>query len=362
MITHKTYVPILKWKQGEYQALLNLDERVKKHIVPLIEIPPIGFDHAEKRESKTLDEHIEKIGSRLKQKWGVDLCLIDFSQLQLQERTDGMQYVSKIFELYRKESCTVVPVIGLDCSENMAKMLKSIATTDGNGLCLRIKSKYLNDKDINEEIEHFLNIVSISRSEIDLLVDFEELPDIGQIESYMAFSVNSIRNIEKINLWRSFTVAGASFPKDTSKSSMDKKRLEWLFYNKCYTDFIDGYRLPAFSDYGINRPEHTDLDMRVIKPYAKMRYTLDDRWYINIGAAVRGPKSRGFGQFKELCQNLVAKEFFRGANYSAGDKHIFDCAEGKIGTGNLSTWVFVSTNQHLVKIVNDLANLYEFLI
>ena len=38
------YVPSLRWRQAEYQALLRLDESIEDRIVPLITIPPIEFD------------------------------------------------------------------------------------------------------------------------------------------------------------------------------------------------------------------------------------------------------------------------------------------------------------------------------
>ena len=40
----EAYVPSLRWRQAEYQALLRLDESIKDRIVPLITIPPIEFD------------------------------------------------------------------------------------------------------------------------------------------------------------------------------------------------------------------------------------------------------------------------------------------------------------------------------
>ncbi len=34
MFTHRHYVPILKWKQGEYQALSRLSNVVKDNLTP----------------------------------------------------------------------------------------------------------------------------------------------------------------------------------------------------------------------------------------------------------------------------------------------------------------------------------------
>ena len=102
--------------------------------------------------------------------------------------------------------------------------------------------------------------------------------------------------------------------------------------------------------------------MRLVKPYAKLRYTLNENWYIDRGTAVRGRDSRGFGQFRGMCQKLIETPYYRGKEFSNGDKYIYDCANGTENTGNLSTWVKVSVNQHLTKVVHDLASLYGFSI
>ena len=38
VITPKHYVPVLRWRMGEYQALLKLDAARKSFVVPLIEV------------------------------------------------------------------------------------------------------------------------------------------------------------------------------------------------------------------------------------------------------------------------------------------------------------------------------------
>lgn len=44
MFDHNHYVPVLKWRMGEYQALLNLKKTVADWVTPLIEIPTEGWD------------------------------------------------------------------------------------------------------------------------------------------------------------------------------------------------------------------------------------------------------------------------------------------------------------------------------
>ena len=58
---HGNYVPCLRWKQGEYQALLRLSPSTKGCITPLIEVPEIGWDFELGREAKTIDGHLLSI-------------------------------------------------------------------------------------------------------------------------------------------------------------------------------------------------------------------------------------------------------------------------------------------------------------
>ena len=70
-ITRYDYVPILKWRQGEYQALLRLNDPVKDRIVPLIEVTPPDFDFETRTPTKTLDEHlVPRLGHELVERFG----------------------------------------------------------------------------------------------------------------------------------------------------------------------------------------------------------------------------------------------------------------------------------------------------
>jgi hypothetical protein len=47
-----TYVPSLRWRCGEYQALFRLKDSAKDRIVPFVVIPEIEFDFEEWRPKK----------------------------------------------------------------------------------------------------------------------------------------------------------------------------------------------------------------------------------------------------------------------------------------------------------------------
>ena len=67
---HSHYVPCLRWKMGEYQAVLRLHDTTKRMLTPLIQIPEIGYDFKEKRPKSTLDEHLEGfVLKKIYKKW-----------------------------------------------------------------------------------------------------------------------------------------------------------------------------------------------------------------------------------------------------------------------------------------------------
>ena len=74
---HNHYVPCLRWKQGEYQAVLRLRPTTKSALTPLIDISEIGWDFATRSDAKSLDEHLERFAYRLHIKWGIHPCFVD---------------------------------------------------------------------------------------------------------------------------------------------------------------------------------------------------------------------------------------------------------------------------------------------
>jgi hypothetical protein len=83
------YMPVLKWRQGEYQALLKLHDSVKERVLPLIEITPPDFDFELWQPKKTVDGHLERVPERLWKKWGPRPALIDTSLIEPAERMIG---------------------------------------------------------------------------------------------------------------------------------------------------------------------------------------------------------------------------------------------------------------------------------
>jgi len=63
----------------------------------------------------------------------------------------------------------------------------------------------------------------------------------------------------------------------------------------------------------------------------------------------------GFQQYRTLSLDCLNHPAYHGANYSAGDTFISECAAGRGGTGNTTTWRFVGANQHMVFVASAVA-------
>jgi hypothetical protein len=207
------------------------------------------------------------------------------------------------------------------------------------------------------DLENMLRPLVDGAGDVDLVIDLGS-PNYLPIAAYVRYMATVMSLVPTLNRWRTLTIAGTSFPPPAARITSPYQlfpRLEWQAYRAFVATLGHEARIPTFGDYTVAQPDVVELDMRVIKPFAKLRYTIDDNWHIARGTPVR---TDGFGQYQQMCATLVALPYFSGAAYSAADAYIAGCAAGTVATGNLSTWVWVSTNRHLTKVVDDLASVH----
>jgi len=357
---HRHYVPCLRWKLGEYQAVLHLSSDAKEQITPLIEVPEIGFDFETRADKKTIDEHLAPIAKRVKKKWGTEPCFVDLVLLDPAARmTDGIHPVDFVFDALREAKCHAVPVASPERDQAYRAAVSKVAVRDGLGLCIRTSLALASESRLKAHIDSLLAESKLRPKNCDLVLDLGA-PNFVPLSGFAKLIEKVIDGMPYIKRWRTFTLLGSSFPQSMAeiKSSPEiVERQEWLLY-KLVTGKLDakGLRLPTFGDYAINHPDVFQIDMRLVKPSASIRYTVDDAWFV-----VKGPNVRqnGYGQYRGHCTTVLKSGFFCGTAFSAGDKYIKGCAKGTETTGNLTTWRWVGTNHHIEKVVRDVASLHD---
>jgi Beta protein len=355
---HKRYVPCLRWKKGEYQALLFLHDHTKNDITPLIEIAEIGFDFETEEEVRSVDDHLVPFAKRLIEKWGHRWAFVDLKNIDSAERmNDGLHPVQFVFDDLRAKKAFVIPVTGISRDKAHQDAVTAVVAQDKAGACIRLSLTDLAADSFSSRLDILLQRLKVDRSECHLVVDLESPPSFKPLDGFVKMVRALLAKVPDLEVWRTYTICGTSFPKSMGVLPIGVHQLvryEWLFYKAFLKSLHHNEVRPSFGDYAIAHPEIVNIDMRLVKPSATLRYTTNDAYYIRKGPNVR---DNGKQQYIKFCADLMKSGLFLGTKFSDADEYIQRCARRKVPPGSLTRWRRVGTNHHLEKVVFDISNL-----
>lgn len=353
------YVPILKGRAGEYGALHAMSPDDKKGITPLIEIPPIPWDYKDSKPEKTIDQHLLKVASHLERSWGQESALfIDLLWIAEAERMAGGEHpFTHLLQKARERAVKTIPVTGLLRGDEYQLAVRESIATDRRGACLRLQREDFEEfEDLNSQISGILDNLAISPSACDLILDLRALtaPSGPELTAEVCEMINRLPHL---NDWRSFVLAGTAFPVDLMGLQPSHvfpiPRHEWLMWS----DLVANKRverLPIFGDYAIAHPQPSEVDPRIMRASASIRYTTEAAWLILKG---KNLKDFGYKQFHLVSGSLLRNPVYNGPLFSWGDRYVQECANGRASCGNLTTWRKVGTSHHIAYVKWQLANL-----
>jgi hypothetical protein len=349
------YIPIVKGRDGEYGALSSLSTRTLKVVTPLLEIPPIPWDFPKQKPAKTIDQHLKKLGVKVEKAWsGGYPIFVDLLWLEGENpMASGEHPLVYSFKELRSRGVQAIPVFGLTRSAGYLGATARVVLKDRRGACLRVQREDFEDfTDLPKVIESILDEVHVSAEDVDLILDLKSLA----ISISPTEVVDLISRLPRLSEWRSLTLAATSFPRNLIGLPPAEltflPRDEWGLWKKvCENPHL--LRRPQFGDYPISHPEPAEVDPRIMRPSASIRYTCDNEWLV---LKARNLKDFGYKQYHDVCRELVNRREYKGRRFSWGDEYIEDCAEERVGTGNLTTWRKVGTSHHLVQVVKQIAS------
>ncbi len=359
MFDHNHYVPVLKWRMGEYQALMRLEESVKDWVTPLFEIPTEGWNFETEAPLRSLDDHLASFGDKLFSKWGTRTCFVDSPYLDgASVLSNGVHHVQHIFQQTWQAGCAAIPVIGLQRHPAYLAAVQSIAGAILSGVCIRLEGDDFGPA-LQPALHALISALAVPVQSIDLVIDLQA--SMAASAPMQASMWSTCLSQVSAASWRSLTVVGTSFPMVLGAAQYRPHgrtpRNEWLAYKQLLQALPVSARKPTYGDYATSSPNTGELDPRMVDPNAKIKYTVDDEWIVYVGTQI---KRFGRGQYQAMCQSIIgaSPSFFMGAGYSWGDAYIHGCAMGTEGTGGASTWPSVATNHHVTKAVRDVANFH----
>ena len=357
-LANGSYVPALRWRQAEYQALLRLKEPVKNSIVPLITIPPIEFDFETETLKKTVHEHVHPFVTRYVKKWGGRPSWLTLDDSIAGGRMNSGEHVfDYLLDRLRMQGALVIPALrlGADAETKVAAM-RAVAW-DKHGVEVIVRLEDLMGNDVGARVLTLVDELGRSTNETDVLIDMVS----PNYEPYAAFAgalVHALGNMDDTDAFRNLVLVGTAIPESfasLAKGSAEIPRHDWLFYRVLLENLPDTMRRPTYGDHTITHPRFKAINLRAIQPSGKVVYTTPENWVIRKGGAFRDDRA----QMHAHCSAIVTESRFgfRGGSFSYGDEYIEKCAAGAEGPSNLTRWKEVGISHHITAVVDDLAKL-----
>ncbi len=353
MFANKFYVPILRFKPAELEALSRLDAQDRIGIVPLLELLPKSFVAPDKGSKQGKQPRPEDVFAQIAREtlrfWGNDPFFLDFQHLVSLPDIHGLHPLA--FATRELRTVKAHPILVGHLTDSLAAQssLRTILDEDKRGICLRVAVPEVLEPTFPKRVLAYLRAIGVAQNSVDLLVDYQAM---GPNSSTFPEVFGRVPDIRK---WRTLIVALGGFPENLADLWPDRhliRRQDWIFYR----DQVLYERLPRqpiFSDYTIQFGVYKE-PLPNSNPSASIRYTMADHWVIMRGHGLRnknGPKNE---QYPAHAQLLCESEDFCGATFSDGDAYIYRKYMRDPGFGTPQTWLCAGINHHMTFVVRQL--------
>ncbi|MGB9866749.1 MAG: beta family protein [Bacillota bacterium] len=336
------YVPILKWKEAERNALRYLQEDVKSAICPVICV--------------TKNVEVDSFPAQVIKNWGPNRQFyLDFHPTFADNPCTFIEALSGESEC---QQLSMIPVFSVDKPDGYLEAISDNQHLFDDIVALRIGCQDI--ENLEDIKEHVLDKLRTKAKDIDIILDLGQLPQgTGDLSALLATMVSSaLTSILPKTTARTFIVAATSFPETLRVTRNEVSKLcrhEWLVWKAIHRKYPD----VVFGDYGCDDPQDIEYPPGItIVP--TIRYTKGDYWFIVRGAYdPRAPYD--YAQYHSLSRKLIAMaDVYCGKDYSWGDAKIYNCAtrecDGSSGChGNQKTWLEISMNHHLTYVARETA-------
>jgi hypothetical protein len=325
MLDDALYVPVLRWKQAEKDALEWLRQEDRSRLKPLLEIIPQSFRGKDGGPTSSVRAVLATIARDIGTHWGPLPVFVDVDHLIKAgiREPSGCQLLEVLAEETRRllplfpRKSNLVPVTGLGRSEDHQSAVSSIVEEDKTGACFWITPREVSHRKLADKVEALLSRFRLDMADADLLVDYQAAkasqPDLKTL----------CASLPQLSKWRSFIVLIGAFPIDLQELEKNRRhtvpRDDWLFWHNQVRTLPRGTRRPTFGDYTIQHPIYKEPPGNA-NPSASIRYTHSEYWVIMRGEGLCHEGSPGNAQYPAEAELLCKMdEFCRVCSNVAGD-------------------------------------------
>jgi hypothetical protein len=341
------YVPVLKVKPGEKDALQMLDAATVTEVWPLFEIVEMKKD-----EPPDLAHHLRKAFRGLRRAiLRSPVYFLDTHEIAPAGR-DGAR---EAFLAAANLGMPFIPVTGISRTTDVDE---AFAAVRSDGVAIRLTRAEFERGIVPARLVDFVEAHNIARSNVHLIVDLGPVHDVlpeGVDQMIRQF----LPLIPHVSEWRSLIVSSCAFPKSMkvaqTKSTKLVERADWKgWLSGCYEHRTELPRLPTFSDGGIQHPSGVEgYDPKTMPWAAAIRYTVADEWLIVKGEST--DVTAGADQFPELARTLVRGSHFVGPDHCLACAAMARATRGRAkGHSRAEDWRRLGTAHHITTTVRQL--------
>ncbi len=346
------YVPMMRGKASEFNALGHLPDEVKRDVYPFI-WADVGLLRKEMDKKKSLgraDIAISSFAAKLLDCWGGSgPVMVDFRMIPFDEFKVGKEHPLGFFGKWCATwDVECVPVISTESDDEYIKAALNICNNNGHRAAIRIsREEVLAPALIGQQISEMLSSIGSKACDVDFVIDLGSIDD-ADMESLNPALIRSIKKLVNFPEWRSLAVVAGSFPINLSSVDIGRvskiERKEILVRRAILRDKSLSKRGISFGDYGVQHPDPGDVGFRRLSTYATIRYAELNHWLV---AKEKRLGKKGTGYFG-ACRDIVSsiKDENRGF-FCFGDQQIVDKANGKNFAESASHWRAVEINRHI---------------
>lgn len=372
-LSHRSlYVPVLRGKASEWDALGGVNPQERRRLLPLIELTPDLFAMKrpskpkpgqklpappKKRPDEIAREAIRRFAANAVMAATRGRLIVDVGHCgAIQFAASGVSIWESLLRHWPPGTRGIALTIRLGWPQRTAEAAGVLINRLGAGAALRLFAQDLVRPDLPGEIRRALATYGLSPEDVDLVVDFETDPN---VLSYSALA----KRLPFLDRWRTYTVTASVFPPDLSGFDPDatpeqSERSEWLtWWRQAGSPDEQGFdgRLPGFGDFTTQHGRYEPA-VQAAGSYS-LRYTDDTCIWVYRGYQPNAAAGRTGTQFLGHARQLRTASHYFGRNFSDADAFIYEKAQpGTPTTGNPGKWRTIGIMHHISATLAQLAD------
>lgn len=356
LLSSAAYMPKIPWKKGERDAFKTTRPIVNDLTIPIFLIPPAGdFDHDLGKILAPAD-HVKLFGKKLYESRGKRPVFVDAIYLDDdRHKVDPANHpLTALIERALIAGAIAWPLTSIGRSDDYQEAVAKAHLRHQMPIAMQLSLADLQSASLNEKLTSLCNQVSCDAEDAVLVIDVGPIfvPDESQFVDYL---IPTLNDLPRIYDWHEVVLSATSLA-DLQKVKINEEKIvrrrEWTIYKKLVERRSELYRLPIFSDYGVEYVK--DLRPRKARPSAKLNYTRPDDYFFAKGENV---KTAGYQAIFPVAQKIAACSGFMGVNFSMGDACIVEIANRSRGPGIAPTWKWAAFDHHLAMVGLPVAEL-----